>query len=171
MQKLTSGSRFRPSLHPHKLALFPESFPPSDAQACQHEIPRSNHSYRIEDDITPDGLYLFRVSESAQATSSPNPKDEVSRVHHAVHFNHHLTSSHATRNQGSDSEHQSPPLPSSADYRVKRIHLLSEQLNNVTRIAAESPLLRWLHERNNLNITFTERLEKSNWEDSTLKKL
>jgi len=164
-------SRFRPSSNPHTLAVFPSSFLPCDAQPCQHEIPGSDHRCGTENDITPDDLPLFRVFETEQATTSSSFMDEVSHAHHGGHSVLHLTNSHATCHVALDNDHQPTSLFSSVDQRVKHIYQLNEQFSNATRTAAESPLLRWVHETDNSNITFAERLEKSKWQESRVQKL
>jgi hypothetical protein len=148
-----------------------DNFVAHDAQQYPLEIPRDNDSYRMHEETHPKDLRLPDVAEARLTISGSGLTDELSYLHYAVHSKKEATSTIANFQQGFDNELWQLLLPPSVVSQIEDTHLPSDRFNDGTSVANQPLLQRWAYETSNANITFAERLEKTNWEGSRMERL
>jgi hypothetical protein len=141
-----------------------------DAQQSRHEIPRTYESYRITEDTIPEDLYIPEMVKSRQVNSDSGDMDQLSHIHYAVHSNL-LTNTLGNLQHALGHEQRQSYPPLSVDCKSGTPHFRIDRLEERTPSINQHLLQRWVYETSNANITFAERLEKSNWEGARMQKL
>jgi hypothetical protein len=168
LQEFILPSSHRASSNSITLFRAPSNSQARDAQQSRHEIPRTYEPYRTKEDTALEDVYLPEIVNSRQVNSSSGGMDEFSHIHYAVHstlltntlgnFQHAL---------GHEQRQSYPPL--FVDCKLGTPHFRIGWLEE--RTSGTNLLQRWVYETSNANITFAERLEKSNWEGARMQKL
>jgi hypothetical protein len=146
------------------------NFVTPDAQQYRFEVPRANDPCRTHENACPEDLRVTEVAEARLTFPRSSLTDELSNLDHVVHSENMATSTIAYLHQGFDDEWWQVPLSSSVDHQIEHTHLLSDQFSNKISTANRPILQRWIYETSNANITFAERLEKSNWDSSRMER-
>jgi hypothetical protein len=141
-----------------------------DPQQLPHDTLRSNESSQINQDTAPEHPHVPDIAKIEQVDSSSGFTTELTYLHSAAPSNSQITNRPVNIERGPDDEqkHGLSLHYSNSNFEPQwRI----DELDGRNPTPSRHLLQRWAYETSNINITFAERLEKSNWETTRMQRL
>jgi len=151
------------------------SFTPStqtcDPQQLPHDTLRTNESYQINQDTAPEHPHVHDMAKIKQVDSSSGSATELTYLHSAAPSNSQITNIPVNIERGPDDEHWHDLFLHSSNSNFEPPQWRIDELDGRNPTPSRHLLQRWVYETSNINITFAERLEKSNWEATRMQRL
>jgi hypothetical protein len=142
-----------------------------DAQQSHHEILRNNDPNQINEDTALKDTHVLRMTKSKQVDSSSGHTNELSHFHYAAHSSNLIADTFVNTEKSLDIEQWQDLSLTSVKCKFKPPQWQFDELKDRTPSTNCHQLQRWVYETSNANVTFAERIEKSNWQTTKLQRL